>query len=68
MVVPPGTPRSSWRDEIDEEDIARCMECTSSPMPAEGEKGPHFDRIEEWLNNKRVVTRDDPSVCWICLR
>ena len=58
----------SWRDDIDEED-ALCMACPDSPTTKDlCGTNANVDRVDEWLNNKRIVTKNDPSVCFICLR
>jgi len=64
--------QASWRDAIDEEDLV-CMEIDAnySYVPARKKRQPaqiNFNRIEEWLNNKRVVIKNDDSVCFVCLR
>ena len=66
---------NSWRDSIDDEDSLVCMDCgdyaTMSRDELSRKRQPaevNYDRIEQWLNNKRIVTKNDESVCWICLR
>ena len=69
MSAPAKRAGDSWRDANEDDndfnDYARECHVQRPRCPKVSQNN---NRIEEWLNNKRVVTKNDDAVCWICLR
>lgn len=66
----PTAAMSSWRDLNDDDEGPTCQEIEvyKRRLMRKRDDPSYHTRVEEWLNNKRIVTKGDNATCFICMR